>query len=246
MSGPVANGLAQLQDAALEAGLDLELVFQVFLHQLRTQNDAIDAWQTRRPPFTVLSIERREIAQLRQELWDSLTVLRPSWGEDQIERDRSEAIRVAPQGIVLRLSENGNYRWVTDGHGGEFKEPVPERVAEWATGYLARQAARAAPATEEKRFGPSPIQVWFDELMVFGRTAVRVEGIDVGERDRHSISLVAWNPELVARRAGKTTTAQAMLGVTENPPAAGSDRSRKSRVPDFLQHKPGRRHGAKT
>ncbi len=87
MSGPVVDGLAQLEDAATEAGLDLAFVFK----QLENEIEKVDAWleHARQPPPSYAF--RRVIHVRRQKLWDQLAVLSPSWALRRVARDHEMA-----------------------------------------------------------------------------------------------------------------------------------------------------------
>lgn len=86
MSGPVSNGLAQLEDALLEVGIDSAFVFS----ELQKSFDGVHLWlQTREDPNATTEF-RRNVRARRQMLWDQLAALRPAWRELQLERDLAD------------------------------------------------------------------------------------------------------------------------------------------------------------
>jgi hypothetical protein len=87
----VSDGLAQLEDAMMEVGLDKSFIEMELEGLLKTlsQRLCLDMWEqeaggSRVPPkgsFRRLAYERR------QKLWDALAVLKPGWRQGMIDRD---------------------------------------------------------------------------------------------------------------------------------------------------------------
>lgn len=109
MSGPVANGLAQLDDALLELGLDRE----VLVSALVTELHSLDAADLRLNPH---------VPQKRQRVWDHIAALWPTWRVITIGADYELALReerrlgpVFSQMVIDEMSELPSFERITAG-----------------------------------------------------------------------------------------------------------------------------------
>lgn len=187
MSGPVVNGLAQLEDALLEMGLEKELIFQALLCQLGAVSEHVEEVRQRvgGVPVPLLSIKRR--------LWEHLAALRPVWGLDEIENDHAEANRLeGSPAFHLR-------RWLVG--GGVTITGVDLGNGDSETVMLISTPLPRAALPEIR---------WRTMDEVFDAAMARV--VPPTAREEVSVRIVNWSP----------------------PPRP------RSRVPEFLQHKPGR------
>lgn len=90
LSGPVTNSLAQFEDAAIEAGIDVEFVFVVLQGELESKQ----LWLVERLKRAPGSPYVMQVLALRQRLWDQLARLRPKWSSERIEVEHREALRL--------------------------------------------------------------------------------------------------------------------------------------------------------
>lgn len=84
MSGPVANGMAQLEDALTEMGLVKGVLILALMKAIRAEDD----WQRRHPESHGA---KRIGAEDRQQLWDHIAVLLPDWTDAQLVADELDA-----------------------------------------------------------------------------------------------------------------------------------------------------------
>lgn len=119
VSGPVANSLAQFEDAAREAGFDLEFVFVEF-EMLRAK---LQVWLESKEDEYLPEFGHRfrlSVAMRIQRLGDQLAVLKPSWRLERLEADHAEAL-----GLKSRFDgEFGPERLPRDGFGMPARAPA--------------------------------------------------------------------------------------------------------------------------